>query len=180
MAKTGVKAPRGKAMASSNRAASISILASSRRPGLRRSSLATAARSTRWAKARRGLSGARRRKAARSMWGRGARTPEKRWAETRRGAPAARLRAVVGAKCLPVVRVRRGEVAPKPGRAPGQRAGEGPVGAEHSRRERSAGRDDDARREVQSAETFVDDRPHIGTERLSEAFFARRSGDHAQ
>jgi hypothetical protein len=61
-----------------------------------------------------------------------------------------------------------------------QRAGECAVGTDHGRRQRGAGRDDDARREGRSAEPIVDDGRDIGIERLREAFLDRSAGDHAQ
>ena len=61
-----------------------------------------------------------------------------------------------------------------------QRASEGAVGADHGRRQRGTGRNDDARRESRGTEPVVDDGRHIGIERLREALLDSRSGDHPQ
>jgi hypothetical protein len=79
MAKVGMNASRGRPIVSRSSAASISILASSRRPGLWRANAATARRSTSRARLSRCDCGSSRCNTARKISARGSRTRKTRW-----------------------------------------------------------------------------------------------------
>ena len=106
MANTGVRASRGKPIASSRRAASISMLASSRRPGLWRASAATTLRSTSSAKESRADCGSSCCKAARKMSARGSRIRNTRCPKPMSRPPLVKVRSSQ-ARCRRLAKSRR-------------------------------------------------------------------------